>query len=206
MNRRSIVIASALLITAGVSTANAQMGMASRTSFGVLAGGNFANLSGSDVNGAKNRTGFVAGVALDFNGVSGFGVEVDGLYSQEGAKIPSKGGDATLKLDYVQVPVLLKYRFQTHTPVRPFIVLGPYAAFRAKCDVELGGSSTSCADFTGSNAKSTDFGGTAGAGVGFSLGKQELSISARYNMGFTKIFSNSNAENKVISVLAGLSF
>jgi hypothetical protein len=206
MNRRSIVIASALLISAGVSTASAQIGLASRTSFGLLAGGNFANLSGSDAEGAKSRTGFVAGLSLDFRAASGIGVEVDGLYSQQGAKVPSKGGDATLKLDYVQVPVLLKYRFSTHTPVGPFIVLGPYAAFRAKCDVELGGSSTSCEDFIGEKAKSTDFGGTAGAGVGFKLGKQELSVSARYNMGFTKIFEDSNAKNKVFSVLAGLSF
>jgi Outer membrane protein beta-barrel domain len=205
MNRRSILIASALLITAGVSTASAQAGMVPRTSFGVLGGVNFAKVSGNDVDGAKTRTGAVGGISLDFHLAPQVSLEIDGLYSQQGTKSDFDGDDLTLKLDYVQVPVLIKYRFPTHTQLRPFLEVGPYAAFRTKCDLSSGGETASCEDFFGEKAKSTDFGGTAGAGVGFKLGRQELSLVARYSMGFTKILSDSDVKNKVFSVLAVLS-
>ncbi len=206
MNRRSIVLASALLLTAGLSTASAQMGMAPRTRVGILAGVNFANFSGSDASGAKTRTGGVGGLSFDFHLAPHVGLEIDGLYSQQGAKLSADGGDMTLKLDYVQVPVLLRYRFPTHTSVHPFLAVGPQVGFRVKCKVEQGSNSANCSDFTGENAKSTDFSGTAAAGIGFGLGKQEFSLQARYNMGFSKVFDSSNVKNKVVSVLAGLSF
>jgi hypothetical protein len=206
MNRRSIVIASALLLTAGLSTASAQVGMVPRTRVGILAGVNFANFSGSDANDAKSRTGAIGGLSFDFHVAPHVGVEIDGLYSQQGAVEPGKGGDLTLKLDYVQVPVLLRYRFPTHTSVHPFLAVGPQVGFRVTCKVSSGGDSADCSDFTGENAKSTDFSGTAAAGLGFGFGKNELSIQARYNMGFSKVFSDSDVKNKVFSVLAGLSF
>src|SRR4051812_17839583 len=206
MNRRSIMLASALLITAGVSTASAQAGMVPRTSFGVLGGVNFAKVSGNDVDGAKNRTGAVGGISLDFHLAPQVSLEIDGLYSQQGAKSDFDGDELTLKLDYVQVPVLLKYRFPTHTQVRPFLEVGPSVGFRIKCDLTAGSAKESCEDFFGEKAKSTDFGGTAGAGVGFKLGRQELSLAARYTMGFSKILSDTDAKNKVFTVLAGLSF
>jgi hypothetical protein len=211
MNRRSIMIASALLITAGVSTATAQVEVAPHISFGVLAGANFAKISGNDANGAKTRTGFVGGISADVHVAPHLGLEIDGLYSQQGAKENIEGQDVTLHLDYIQLPVLLRYRFPTHTPVRPFIVLGPSVGFRVKCELTASSDSATCDDnFSESaesvNAKSVDVSGTVGAGLGFKLGKEELSISARYNMGFTKAFQNSDWKNRVFSVLAGISF
>jgi len=94
----------------------------------------------------------------------------------------------------------------THTPVRPFVVLGPQVGFRVKCEVTAGSESASCTGFAGENAKSVDFSGTAGAGLGFKVGKEELSLQARYNMGFTKVLSSSDSKNRVFSVLAGFSF
>lgn len=197
------MIASALLLTAGVSTASAQA-VGPHASWGVLAGANFAKFS--DAAGADTRTGVVVGLSADFQLPSHFGVEIDGLYSQQGAKETVDGSDLTLHLDYVAVPVLLRYNFPTHTPVRPFVVLGPQVGFRVKCEVTAGSESASCTDFAGENAKSVDFSGTAGAGLGFKVGKEELSVQARYNMGFTKIFEDSDSKNRVFSVLAGFSF
>jgi opacity protein-like surface antigen len=206
MNRRSIMIASALLITAGVSTAAAQVDVVPHTSFGVLAGANFAKLSGNDADGAKTRTGFVGGISADIHIAPQLGLEIDGLYSQQGAKENIDAQDVTFHLDYVQVPVLLRYRFPTHTALRPFIVLGPSVGFRVKCELTAPSDSATCNDFFGENAKSVDVSGTVGAGLGFKLGKEELSISGRYNMGFTKVFQDSDSKNRVFSLLAGISF
>jgi hypothetical protein len=210
MNRRSILIASALLLTAGVSTASAQVSVGPSVSFGVLAGANFAKVSDAG-DGINSRTGFVGGLSADFHLPAHFGIEIDGLYSQQGAKGNIGDSEVTIHVDYVQVPVLLRYQFPTGTPVRPFIVLGPQVGFRVKCEATSGSESASCKDFAGVNAKSTDFSGTAGAGLGFKLGKSELSVQGRYNLGFTKIFdttesTTSNSKNRVFSVMAGLSF
>jgi hypothetical protein len=206
MNRRSIMIASALLFTAGVSTASAQVGLAPSVSWGVLVGANFAKAS--DIDGLDSRTGFVGGLSADFHIASHLGIEIDGLYSQQGAKGDIEGTDVTFHLDYVQVPVLLRYHFPTHTAVRPFIVLGPQVGFRTKCKFTAGSESASCEDFFSENAKSVDVSGTVGAGLGFKLGKEELSVQGRYNAGFSKIFDvdGSESKNRVFSVMAGLSF
>jgi hypothetical protein len=203
MNRRSIIIASALLLTAGVSTASAQA-VGPHAQWGVLAGANFAKLS--DADGIDTRTGVVVGLSADFHLANHFGVEIDGLYSQQGAKENGDGDDLTLHLDYVAVPVLLRYNFPTNSTVRPFVVLGPQVGFRVKCEASAGGESASCEDFAGENAKSVDFSGTAGAGIGFKVGKEELSLQARYNLGFTKVFEDSDSKNRVFSVMAGFSF
>ncbi len=205
MNRRNIIAASAILLLAGVSTASAQS-VVPHTQWGVLAGANFANLSGSDANGAKTRTAFVGGLSADITLGSNFGVEIDGLYSQQGAKLSMEGGDVVLHLDYVQVPVLLRYDFPTHAPVAPFITLGPSVGFRVKCELTQGSNNASCTEFAGENAKSVDVSGVVGAGLGFKVGKEELSVQARYGMGFTKVFSSSDSKNKVFSVMAGFAF
>ena len=197
------MIASALLLTVGVSNASAQA-VGPHAQWGVLAGANFAKVS--DADGVDTRTGVVVGLSAEFNLANNFGVEIDGLYSQQGAKENLDGDDLTLHLDYVAVPVLLRYNFPTHTSVRPFIVLGPQVGFRVKCEATAGSESASCEEFAGENAKSVDFSGTAGAGLGFKVGKEELSLQARYNMGFTKVFTDSDSKNRVFSVMAGFSF
>ena len=187
-----------------MSTASAQAPFVPHTTWGILAGANFAKLSDSE--GADSRTGFVGGLSADFHLANHFGIEIDGLYSQQGAKENLDGDDFVFHLDYVQVPVLLSYHFPTHTPVRPFIVLGPQVGFRVKCEFTQGSDSATCEDFAGENAKSVDVSGTVGAGLGFKVGKEELSVQARYNMGFTKVFEDSDSKNRVFSVMAGVSF
>jgi hypothetical protein len=205
MNRRSIMFASALLFTAGVSTASAQAALVPRTTFGVLAGANFAKLTGDNTDGVKTRTGFVGGVTADFHLGHHLGLEIDGLYSQEGTKIDIGSDDETLKLDYIRVPVMLRYSFPTHTSVRPFVNLGPSLGFKISCKASAGDESANCDD-TGIDAKSFDVGGTVGAGVGFKVGTQELSLQARYMHGFSKIADEANVKNQNFSVMAGFSF
>jgi hypothetical protein len=204
MNRRSLMIASALLLTAGVSAASAQTALVPHTSWGFLAGANFAKLS--DDQAASTRTGVVVGASANFSLANNFGVEIDGLYSQQGAKVDLDGDDLVLHLDYVQVPVLLRYSFPTHTAARPFLVLGPQVGFRVKCEFTAGSDSESCEHIVGENAKSVDVSGAVGAGLGFNLGKEEVSLQARYNMSFTKISDDTDSKNRVFSVMAGFSF
>jgi len=199
------MFASALLLTAGVSTASAQAAIVPRVTFGVLAGANFAKLTGDDLSslGLESRTGFVGGLSADFHLAPHVGLEVDGLYSQEGAAISNP--DGTLKLDFVRVPVLLRYSFPTHTSVRPFVLLGPSLGFKVSCKATSDSDSENCDD-TGTDVKSFDFAGTIGAGLGFKVGKQELSVQGRFNKGFTNIISGADAKTQNFSLMAGFTF
>jgi hypothetical protein len=204
------MFASAFLLTAGVSAASAQSPVSTHAQWGALAGANFAKLS--DAEGVDTRTAVVVGLSSEFVLANSLGLEIDALYSQQGAKLNLEGDDLTLHLDYIAVPVLFKYRFPTHTSVSPFIVLGPQVGFRVKCEATAGDNSASCEEFNsdGENAKAVDFSGTVGAGIGLHVGKEELSLQARYNMGFTKVFNSDseddNSKNRVFSVMAGFAF
>jgi hypothetical protein len=204
MNRRSIMFASALLFTAGVSTASAQAALVPRTTFGVLAGVNIAKASGGDAEGSDSRTGFVGGLSADFHLGNHFGLEIDGLYSQEGASISEL--DATLKLDYIRVPVLLRYNFPTHTSVRPFVTVGPSLGFKVSCKGSLSGESADCDEFLAEDVKSFDIGGSIGAGVAFKVGKEELSLQGRFMQGFSKPDSDVDLKNQNFSLMAGFTF
>ena len=209
MNHRSLVIASALFLTVGASTVFAQ-DVVPHPSFGLLAGVNFATLHGSDVDNSSSnvssRTGFVGGISMRLHLASNVGVEFDGLYSQEGAKLSTDGNEATLKLDYIRVPVLLRLGIPTHSSVHPFVVVGPSFGFKVGCKETAGSESANCDSGGGLNVKSFDFAGAVGAGVGFRVGKEELSLQARYTMGFQDIADNVNAKNKNFAVLAGFAF
>ena len=205
MNHRSLVIASALFLTVGASTVFAQ-DMDPHPSFGLLAGVDFASLHGSDANGLSSRTGFVGGISMNLHLARHVGVEFDGLYSQEGAKLSNNGGTATLKLDYIRVPVLLRFGIPTQSSVHPFLVVGPSFGFKISCKETAGSDSADCNSGSGTDVKSFDFAGAVGGGVGFRVGKEELSVQARYTMGFTDITRNANAQTKNFAVHAGFAF
>jgi hypothetical protein len=175
----------------------------------VLAGANVAKVSDAPYVGS--RTGFVGGLSAEIDLDNHLGIEIDALYSQQGFEYHTDGLDQMLRLDYLQLPVLLHVRFPTHTVVRPFIVVGPQVGFRVTCEATSGSESSSCQSSFGMNAKSVDVGGTVGAGVGFRLGGEELSVQARYSVGLNRLFdqtetSNLQWKNRVFSVMAGLSF
>jgi hypothetical protein len=199
MNRRTIFVAAAALAIAGAQNASAQVPLVPHPTVGILAGVNLAKLSGNDVTDASNRTGFMGGLFVTFHVANGFGIEPEALFSMQGAK--NSNPDFTVKLDYVQVPVLLRYDVQTHAPAHPYLMVGPSFGFKVQCKIDSGSASSDCKDFD-VTPKSFDMGGTAGAGVAFG----KLSVSARYTMGFSKIADNFDAKNRVISVLAGLAF
>ena len=217
MHKRLVMLSVAALgLTAAIQSAAAQVPLVPKPSFGILGGINVATLKGNDVTDASNRTGFAGGVFLTLHVSPTFAIEPEALYSQQGAKASDGGDVGTVKLDYIQVPVLLRFDVPTSsTPIHPFFVLGPAASFQVKCDVAgtLNDEpfSGSCDDFNdqvegGFKKKSFDWSAVGGAGVAFSLGATNLSVSARYNYGFSDTFEGSDIKNRYFSILAGLSF
>lgn len=143
-----------------------------RLEFGVKAGGNVSNFTNASFP-TDPLYGFHAGMTLGFRITDHFLVQEDILFSTQGAKI--KGGtlgDQDLKLSYVALPILLKYR----TSSGFFIEAGPQ--FGMKLDEKVSGWKS------GDFAKKVDL--AAAGGIGFQS-KLGLGIAGRYIYGLSKV-------------------
>lgn len=181
--------------------------------FGLAAGANLADMT--DTEGADMRTGMLVGAGLSVQLTEKFSLHPELYYSQKGVKgsfVDDESGtavDVTLKNDYIEVPLLARWTFgRLDTPVRPFIVGGPSLAVSASCKGvgEADGMSASidCDRFATMN--NFEFGGVAGVGLAFPVGRNAMTVSTRYALGLSKVFDEANAKNRAFSVLVGFMF
>jgi hypothetical protein len=104
-----------------------------------------------------------------------------------------KDTDVTLNLNYVEIPVLLRYEFTEGGG--PFAYVGPYVGLNVKCNTVVDTLPVPCAD-QGVDA-STDFGGTIG--IGFR--KEAWGFDIRYDYGFTDAVKDEKGKNSAVMVL-----
>jgi len=217
MDRQPVAVGTAvavLMFTVLSSTSGYAQGaqsVAHRANYGVLAGINFATLGGSDIQDAKTRTGFTAGAYAALPIGTGVSVQPELLYSMEGAKT-NTGSNGALKLDYLRVPVLLRFAVPTAGTTRPFVAAGPSFGFQTRCEFSgsTGGVSVSesCDDagasFGGLERKKLDVSGRIEGGLTFDTSGRRLIVGGSYSHGFTDIFKNSNGKNRVFSIFVGV--
>ena len=184
---------------------------------GVKAGLNIANLGGSDVEGTDSRTALVFGVFVDVPLSPIFSIQPEVLYSMQGAKEKETDNgttvDITYKLDYIQIPVLVKVNVPVQgSNVKPSVFAGPALGINttAKAKGEGGGVSAEVdLKDLGMPVKSTDFSLVFGAGIGFGAGSMTIDFDARYWLGLSSIddsAANADVKNKVIQFMASLGF
>lgn len=164
--KKSIVI---VLLLAGTAS------FAQHFELGVKAGANISNFTGAsnaeDLQ-AKTYVGFHAGAFVSLFLGNNFAIQPEVLFSTQGAKIQQTGmGNTNYMLDYINVPVMAKYRFTGGF----YIEAGPQIGF--KTHEEYNGTAQ---DF----AKSTDFSIAGGIGYHSPIG---LGIGARYTAGLSKL-------------------
>lgn len=147
------------------------------TAFGIKAGVNFANIAGDDTDDLNSLTGFVGGGFVDIPMSPTLSIQPEVFYSQKGAKYEELGTDVSIKLDYVDIPVLLKFTM-TGEGARPYFLFGPSLAFSVSSKVSADGESMDL-----DNVASTDFGLVFGIGVNF----QKFLIEGRYGLGLSDI-------------------
>ena len=139
--RSRIVLVALALVLGFSSSAFAQL------EFGVLGGINFASLSGFDDVLADeglplstgSRMGMRAGVFVRTPITGTLSVQPAVLFSQKGNSFDGSyvedgieyfSLDATTKLDYIEVPIPLRYDVNTMGAMRPYLLFGPYVAFK----------------------------------------------------------------------------
>jgi len=189
---------SVLVLCAAVATvASAQKS----TNYGVLAGGSFAKFRGSDVGEfSKTKVGIAAGLFVTAGLTPQFAIEPEFLYVMKGGKNDS---DESIKISYIEIPVLLKLRVPTKGIVSPNFYVGPQLGIKAGCSVKS--AATNDCGTAGVTLKSTEFGVVFGAGVDV----RRAIITARYDLGLTKLDSQPPTEdvkNGTFYLLAGWAF
>ena len=203
---RVYTLAFALILTVGGSSASAQTGV----SFGVKAGANFANLdfSGDDVDVSfDRRVGLVAGAFMLVPMTETFGFQVEGLYSQKGAKFEEDGFEGSLKLDSFDVPVLARYTIPSSTDTSFHLFAGPSLGFKLSAKSKTSFDGEDDEEDISDDVAGVDFGVVIGAGLEFG----RFVVDGRYTHGLTnlnKAEDNDGVEikSRVFSIMAGFRF
>ena len=191
---KQLLVLTALVSVLGATEARAQ------DRGGVRFGYNAATLS-TDEEGfdPKVRSGLVVGLFGVVPVNAAFAVQPEFLFSQQGAKVEDGSDKATLKIDYVQVPVLGRIRLGANSPA--FLLVGPSFGFRTRAESEFNGETQSFKE----DVKGND----VGLVTGISVYSGMFVIDGRYTWGLMNIDDSGdvgNTKNRVFSVSAGIRF
>jgi hypothetical protein len=146
--------------------------------FGPKAGVNLSNYQGGNIQ-TEAKAGYHFGGMLNFGFGNVFSIQPEVLFSTLGAKVESSGSKADFKINYLTVPVMLKFRTRSGF----YLEAGPQAGFRL---------SESVPDQTIDHfAKNLDISLGAGLGYQTNIG---LGIGVRYVAGLSKVGDFSSQE------------
>lgn len=174
--------------------------------------GDLEDLFGEDL---KSRIGFSVGGFITFNISEMFAIQPEVLYTMKGLRYEEEIFGETLKvwmkLDYLEIPVLVKIIFPSPGGVNPYLFAGPAVAIKlsAKVKAEIAGESEE--EPIEEGLKSTDFGLVIGAGVDFGFGASgmgKMTLDVRYSLGLSTIsdFEGDDVKNGAFSLMVGFSF
>lgn len=127
---------------------------------------------------SDTRTGYLIGVYYTILFSENFGLQPELFYNSIG----SKSGSSTISVDYVSLPIFLRYNItnQFH------LLAGPQIGYLISADGQntspTGGVTTSIKD----NINSMDFGAVFGIGVDL----KKFNFGLRYSIGFNNIIKN----------------
>lgn len=176
---------------------------------GAQGGAAFSKPGGSDADEINSTfTSFHIGAFARAGLSRNFAVQPELNFIRKGAKFTGGGTDLTIRLSYLQLPLLLMARFPQAGNVSPHVYAGPAVAARMGCSgkVSGGGSAiTSSCDDADIQTKSSDFSGIIGGGI--DIGHAIIDI--RYDYGFTRIDGTddpNDVKHRTFTILAGWKF
>lgn len=210
------IISAGALMLGAVAVSNAQEDASNKDSmafsWGVKGGVNFATLNGDDFDSPDSRTSFHVGLVAEFPLAEIFSLQVEALYSGQGAKRnyaeltgnplnPVAEGEVEFQLDYINVPVLAKvYLFKGFS-----LEAGPQFSFLLNDEIDFQPNDDD-GDFPSpirQSANTFEFGVAGGLTFQTEMG---LFAYGRYNQGITDIADDFDAQNSVFQLGIGYKF
>jgi hypothetical protein len=179
-----LMLAAVMLFTAAPLFAEGMM-------FGIKGGLNMSNLTGDDATmegiDPSMKMGFGGGVFFNYAFTELFAVQVEGLYTMKGATYEwSEGGESgsvDWKVDYIQLPLLLKVNIPTEGKIKPAIFAGPTFGFLMSSKISGDGEDLDVKD----NTESMDIGILGGLEIGYKMEKGLLFLGASYEVGMQTV-------------------
>jgi len=177
---------------------------AQNVEFGAKAGVNFASINGDDTEEFDMRTSFHIGAVAEFLFSERFSLQPELIYSSQGAKMSDEGFDFTIKLNYINLPIMAKYYVTEGLSLEAGPQFG--LLLSAKVESEFDGESEE--EDIKDELNDFDFG--INFGVGYKL-ENGINFTARYNYGFTNLadtedLDDTKINNGVIQLSVGYNF
>ena len=197
------VILSALVLLTTLS-ANAQQ-EAGRITVQPKVGLNVASVTKDDD--SDSRIGLAAGAEIEYQVTDMVSLSGGLLYSMQGAKGKLGGIDGTMKLDYINIPILANVYVAKGFAVK--LGLQPGFMVNDKIKVSQNGVSAEVSldkafKQAGIDATINKFDLAIPVGVSYEF--SNFVVDARYNWGMTKIVKESNSKNSVFQISVGYKF
>jgi Outer membrane protein beta-barrel domain len=188
--------------------------LTAQTKVGITGGFVSATLGTSDKGVPTNTSaGLAIGAALVSDIAPHFSLAPEVLYIQKGGKFTESDGTVdAISLDYLEIPLLVRWTLATRSLPHSFATVGPTVAFKLSCTDQVSGTdvnySADCKDI-GQNTdfKSSDIGVLVGAGI--DLGPALLTV--RYEVGLRNVSQETglgavSLKNRALMVLVGWTF
>ncbi|MEM8998621.1 MAG: porin family protein [Bacteroidota bacterium] len=174
---------------------------------GVRGGLNLSTITGDDFDSPDSRTSFYIGILAEFPLSEKFSLQSELFYSAQGFDIgdePLPDGsdaiyDATLKLDYIQIPILMKVYLAKGLNLHG----GPQFGFNVNEEISIDIPGDDDLDIELDDANSFDFQITNG--LEYKI-KDVFLIQARYTFGLTDIIDDVDSRTSNISFGIGYIF
>jgi hypothetical protein len=237
MSRRfRIVSAVALCLLPVALQAQGGMGAPRGIKFGILLGAGVSTISDAKKAAAaeftaaldtKRRKGLDGGIFVQIPIAGMVSLQPEAHYAQKGVTLSATEAtvgaiNLDLKIDYVEIPVLLRLDIGSqNSMIHPVLLGGASVAMRLSCKTSLsaaGSSTTTDCDVNGDGTsmpdpfKKQDYGLVGGAGLALSGAGRTFLLQLRYNQGLTTVASKdaqingASIKNATFSLLLGVGF
>ncbi|MCB4809570.1 PorT family protein [Tamlana sp. 62-3] len=183
------ILLSILLTVSLIFHVNAQDNDIPESNFGLKGGYNLAAVSFDGDSETGQRHGFNAGIYAESFIAQGAALQIEVQYSQQGYEIKDSSGTFTQKLDYINVPLMLKIYPDNNF----FLEVGPQAGYAVSHKEEFDSSFNVFDTSQEFEPESFDWGFNFGGGFKTNSG---VSLGVRYHLGMGSIYEENNPKNR----------
>ena len=176
-----------------ITTMNAQDNTIPKSNGGIKGGYNLAAVSFDGDGETEQRHGFHIGVYGESFISESFSIQPELMYSQQGYEITNSSGTFTQKLDYINLPLMLK----AYPSKNFFLEAGPQIGLAVSHKEEYDGLFSGSQEYDPNNF---DWGMNFGGGFKTDSG---ISLGVRYHLGLGDLYDEGKAQNRVLQFSLG---
>ena len=176
-----------------IAKMNAQDTTVPKLNGGIKGGYNLAAVSFDGDGETEQRHGFHIGVYGESFISESFSIQPELMYSQQGYEITNSSGTFTQKLDYINLPLMLK----AYPSKNFFLEAGPQIGLAISHKEEYDGLFSGSQEYDPNNF---DWGVNFGGGFKTDSG---ISLGVRYHLGLGDLYDEGKAQNRVLQFSLG---